>query len=238
MKKLNLKVKIRNEKPTLRSDLIGLIRGKLKIIRFSGVKNGHTYWVAKCNCGNEKVVLGCDFKRGKAGLKCSQCHLEDKRKRATKHGETNSQFYRIWHAMKNRIDNLNYKGFDNYSGRGIVYDPKWKTFIGFKEDMKFKYLYAFYQVFKREKSLSLERINVNGNYCFDNCIFIPMKLQNKNQQKNKWFKAISPEGEVFYSKNQRKFAREHSLSQGHIGACLRKEEIHHKLWRFVRIKQV
>ena len=64
----------------LRLDLIGLRVGQLVVIKYHGCSdNGHTLWIAKCDCGNEKIVLGKDFKRGKNGKKCNNCHLKEKK---------------------------------------------------------------------------------------------------------------------------------------------------------------
>lgn len=99
------------------------------------------------------------------------------------HGESKEKFYHIWSGMKSRCDNQNSIDYKNYGGRGITYNPKWKIYKGFKEDMWFKWIYAKKKFGKKIK-LSLERINVNGNYCFENCIFIPMSEQYKNKQKD------------------------------------------------------
>jgi len=99
----------------------------------------------------------------------------------SKHYETYSQFYHIWSNMKHRCNNKNCKDYKNYGGRGIVYDPKWGDYLNFKEDMYFKYLYATKQL--KVKRPSIERIDVNGNYCFNNCCFIEKRDQNKNTRK-------------------------------------------------------
>lgn len=85
--------------------------------------------------------------------------------------------------------------------------------------MYFKWAYAK-KKYGKDVQLSIERIDVNGNYDFNNCIFIPKNEQQKNQRKNKWFKAISPNGEEFISNNQSEFARQYKLHQGTISLCL------------------
>jgi|SRR5574343_202528 len=99
-------------------------------------------------------------------------------KHKTTHGMSYTRFYKSWKNMKYRCDNPNIPGYENYGGRGITYDPKWKYFENFFKDMYFKYLYAIKQL--KINQPSIERINVNGNYNFENCIFINKPDQNKN----------------------------------------------------------
>ena len=133
--------------------------------------------------------------------------------------------------MKKRCDNQNdFKKWINYGGRGIKYDPDWFFYDNFKRDMYFKYVWSkkYYGI----ENLTLERLDNNKGYNFENCEFIPMKEQMKNRRNNRRFKAISPDGKIYFSKNQTEFAKIFGLSQGHIGACLRNEEKRYKLWTF------
>jgi hypothetical protein len=217
-------------------DLIGLRVERLVIIKFVGTnENGHTLWKAKCDCGKFKIVLGKDFKRGKDGKQCNDCHIEYKRKKATQHGDYNTLFYNSWVNMKKRCDQeKDFIKYINYKGRGIKYNLEWFYYINFKKDMYFKYLWA--KRYYGMDRLTLERRNNNSNYCFENCIFIPMKEQHKNKRNIRKFKAFSPEGKIYISKNVTKFGKRFNLSQGHISACLRKEERQHKGWTFEYIK--
>jgi hypothetical protein len=87
-----------------------------------------------------------------------------------KHGKKHSKIYTTWQNLKIRCDKQKSKSWKNYGGRGITYDNKWKTFLGFYEDMGSSY----------KEGLSIERIDVNGNYCLSNCIWIPKNDQGKN----------------------------------------------------------
>ena len=83
------------------------------------------------------------------------------------HGLSKSRQYYIWRSMKQRVDNPNRKDYAHYGGRGIKYDPTWKTFNGFWEDMAETYA----------DNLTLDRIDPNKDYCKENCRWIPMDEQ-------------------------------------------------------------
>lgn len=148
------------------------------------------------------------------------------------HGMSQTSFYKCWKDLKKRCNNPNVAEFKNYGGRGIIYDPKWEQFINFYNDMYFKFIYAKRKY--RKQKISIERENVNGNYEFNNCIFIPLKEQYNNLTNQSVFKAISPDGTVYFSNNQNGFARQHGLIQAGISHCINKRVIQHKGWKFYK----
>ena len=84
---------------------------------------------------------------------------------------TKSKAYNSWRGMKERCDKSSNKKYKNYGGRGIIYDPKWKTFAGFWKDMKEGY----------SINLTLDRIDSNGNYCKENCRWANWEMQSNNK---------------------------------------------------------
>lgn len=136
------------------------------------------------------------------------------------HGYSYHPLYSSWSHLKNRCDNPKNNSYHNYGGRGIKYSFRWKLIEIFIKDMKFKYVWAKKKF--KTKSLTIERINVNTNYCFDNCIFIPRNRQLENTRKNKWFIAINLQtGEQVREKNIRAFARKHNIDNSAIAKCLK-----------------
>ena len=88
-----------------------------------------------------------------------------------------SREYHSWNSMKNRCNNSNLKEYKNYGGRGITYDERWEDFREFYKDMG-----------KRPEGTTLDRIDVNGNYCKENCRWSTRETQQRNQRihKNKY----------------------------------------------------
>jgi hypothetical protein len=80
--------------------------------------------------------------------------------------------YRIWRDMRRRCNCVSRVGYENYGGRGISYDHKWETFEGFWEDMEGGY----------SDKLTLERIDVNGNYQLSNCKWVEKSEQARNKR--------------------------------------------------------
>jgi hypothetical protein len=158
---------------------------RLLVLRMSLRKgcSGQIYWKCRCNCGNISFV-DTGHLLNNHSKSCGCLQKEKTKEIHYKHGfsfrKGITKFYQCWQRIKQRCDNYKTNNYKYYGDRGITYDSKWKEFLEFKNDMYFKYIYA-----KRiygEKYLSIERMNVNGNYCFDNCIFIPLKDQNKNKR--------------------------------------------------------
>lgn len=89
-----------------------------------------------------------------------------------KHGMYGTRIYRIWSNMKTRCFNKNRDSFYRYGGRGITVCDDWLTFNNF-------YNWAIQNGYK--DNLTLDRINVDGNYEPNNCRFITIQEQQKNR---------------------------------------------------------
>jgi hypothetical protein len=78
--------------------------------------------------------------------------------------------------MKKRCNNPHAKNYARYGGRGITVCSEWEQFEPFR-DWALSVGYA--------EALTLERKDVNGNYCPENCTWIPQKRQARNRTSNK-----------------------------------------------------
>jgi hypothetical protein len=93
-----------------------------------------------------------------------------------KHGLINSRLYRIWAHMKERCHNPMCADYKNYGGRGIMVCNEWEEFTPF-------YKWAMANGYK--DNLTLERIEINGNYEPENCKWIPKAEQANNKRNNR-----------------------------------------------------
>lgn len=148
----------------------------------------------------------------------------------------NSRFYLKWQGLRSRTENPNCEHYDCYGGRGIKSDA-FAAFIDFYDTMFDSYCEAV-KKYGDESVVSIDRIDVNGDYCPENCRWVHISEQKGNMRRNKPFKAVSPSGEVFYEKNQAKFAREHGLCDKQISACLTGRFKTHLKWKFSYINEV
>lgn len=151
-------------------DLVDQVYGRLTVIEEadSHITPGgskKTRWLCKCECGNTKEINQGDLRNGKTqSCGCLQKELSVKRK--TTHGysagTTRDPTYTTWARMKARCNNPNEKGYSNYGGKDITYDPRWETFEGFLEDMD-----------ERPKgNYSIDRVDSNLGYFKDNCRWV------------------------------------------------------------------
>jgi hypothetical protein len=219
-------------------DLTGETFGRLFVLECLGKRNHRTsyFWLCECSCSKKIIEVRGDQLTSDKTRSCG-CFQKDS---VTRHGFWNTnydkgtmKFYKMWQSLKARCTNSNLKCYKNYGGRGITYTPNWEEFEGFKKDMYFKYLYAKKQL--KIKNPSLERKDVNGNYCKENCCFIEREDQMKNLRGIRKFIAISPEGKKTKGKNVNEFCKKHGLNSSHVYECLKGEVNHHKGWKFKKL---
>lgn len=88
-----------------------------------------------------------------------------------RHGMDGTRFYKCWIGIKSRTRCKTDKDYHRYGGRGIEMCAKWNLFENFYKDMFPTY----------KDNLTIDRINVNGNYCKRNCKWSTPHEQNKNK---------------------------------------------------------
>lgn len=160
-------------------DLTGERFGKIVVMgRIKKEGSKKTLFKCICDCGKEKIFQSDDLRRGK--IKSCGCwksqHMKKIGKENTKHGMTNSRLYNIWHGSKERCQNKNSKDYKNYGGRGIRMCHEWEN--------SFQNFYDWAISHGYKENLTIDRINVNGDYCPGNCRWVDIKTQNQNKRKN------------------------------------------------------
>jgi hypothetical protein len=152
-------------------DITGEKFGRLTVIKKSHQdKWGVWHWLCKCDCGNEISPSGTNLRAGKAPS-CGCSKIEKNRECSTKHNLSRSRIYQTHTDMLQRCNNPNKRCYKYYGGRGIKVCKEWETFEGFWE-------WAQHSGYTND--LTIERINVDGNYCPENCTWIPLSQQSIN----------------------------------------------------------
>jgi hypothetical protein len=106
-----------------------------------------------------------------AGFCKDNCRWGKDTRFTVRHGMTFSPTYTSWNGMKNRCLNPKVKDFKYYGGRGISIDPRWMLFENFLADMG-----------ERPEGTTIDRIEVNGNYCKSNCRWAGPDIQGRNRR--------------------------------------------------------
>lgn len=133
------------------------------------------YWLCRCDCGVEGLFRGTRIRSGET--KSCGCLMRESQIKNMTSGRGNAlpmddgslRSYRSWTMMLYRCYEKKCVHYDDYGGRGITVCERWRaSFENFIADMG-----------KREKGMSIGRINNDGNYESSNC-----RWENRTQQAN------------------------------------------------------
>ena len=169
-------------------------------------------------------------------LKCGRIRIIDSRTIKSKNcyhkfcRETNytDTFYNIWAGIIARTKNINDPAYKWYGGKEIT-SSEFTLFVDFYDLMYQSYLDAIKKW--PNETISIDRINVNGNYYKNNCRWIPLSLQAGNTSNSKWIKAIHNKS-IFITKNIACFARILNLNKYDIYYKLNNDSKKLKSWTF------
>lgn len=133
---------------------------------------GRTRQRCKCDCGKIFVTDTQNLVNGD----CQSCGCLKKELLGSAHrthGLSKEAIYAVWCDMRHRCENPNHHGYKYYGGRGISVCEEWH---------KFEVFYAWAISSGYAKGLTIERKDVNDNYCPENCTWITMKEQMRNKR--------------------------------------------------------
>lgn len=160
-------------------DLLGKRSERLTVVALHrvpfGEKDKVIRWECLCDCGNSVFIQTADFTSGHT-RSCGCLKTDTTIERNTTHGLARTPEYVAWQAAKARTTNPNVIQSKDYLGRGIIMEEPWfSSFETFLEDMGPR----------PTPRHSVERVNVNGNYCKENCVWGEPDIQAFNQRKRK-----------------------------------------------------
>lgn len=132
-------------------------------------------WKCKCDCGNITIVRHGDLRNGST-VSCG-CYNYEKESAVKTHGYSRTKLGNVFEGMKQRCNNPKNKNYEKYGGRGIKNCTEWLN------DPKKFFDWAIKNGYK--EGLSIDRIDVNGNYEPDNCRWADNETQCLNQRLRK-----------------------------------------------------
>ena len=154
-------------------DMVGKKFGRLTVVEPIGrTNNGTIVYKCRCECGNthhastnslrQYVIKSCG---------CLNRERFDSKPFKT-HGMAGTRIYKTWQGMLARCNKPTSTSYDRYGGRGIKVCKRWHKFVNFYSDMKEGY----------NDTLTIDRVNPNGNYCKSNCRWATFQEQAENKR--------------------------------------------------------
>ena len=158
-------------------DLTGQVFGRLTVLeRVKLPTSEYVVWLCKCSCGRMTKVRSYHLRKGRiVSCGCYQKEMTSKARRT--HGETKTRLYGIWVGMKRRCYWEGDKCYYIYGSRGITVCDEWKNSFEAFRDWALEHGYS--------EKLTIDRIDVNGNYEPSNCRWVTIKEQNRNKTTTK-----------------------------------------------------
>ena len=169
-------------------DLVGMRFGRLTVEeRVENSIHNAAQFRCKCDCGNYTIQSSNALRTGHT-TSCG-CQRKEKtsawmKKYNTKHGESRSRLYIVWHGVRQRVENPHNDRYKDYGGRGITICEEWTDFETFKKWA----IENGYDENAKYGDCTLDRIDVNGNYEPSNCRWVDLKVQANNKRKKEGVK--------------------------------------------------
>lgn len=157
---------------TKRLNLIGQKFGKLLVIDKQKDIKGHSRWLCKCDCGNEKIAFTVRLRNGQ----CTSCGCllkEQMKTRFKKHGKSSTIEYKFWKYAKKRARDFKLDFNIEISDIEI---PEFCPILGIK-------LIAGIRKCS-DNSPSLDRVNPKRGYIKGNIKIISLRANRLKQDSN------------------------------------------------------
>lgn len=167
------------------AEWLGKRFGRLTIVDFAHAESPYRgwMWVCRCDCGNTRTLIPGDVKQGKT-RSCGCLHDEVCAEKASKFKysvKDHPRLYSIYNGIKKRCYSKNEPRYKDYGARGIEMCNSWlNPTDGFDNFVEWSLSHGY------SEDMSIDRINVDGNYEPTNCRWVSMNEQALNKRDTKW----------------------------------------------------
>lgn len=144
---------------------------RLTAVKFVEKRGNFSYWLFRCDCGNEVVYRKNNVTAKITKTKSCGClNLENTKRTGFNnktHGMSEDKFYYVYKTMRSRCGNPKSHKFYRYGARGIK--CLWKRFEDFRDDM-----YVGYIKHKEQfgDDTTIDRIDNDDSYYKENCRWV------------------------------------------------------------------
>lgn len=155
-------------------NLIGQRFGHLTVIARADLTNrspsekGRAYWICRCDCGTIKEISTKHLRTRRT----TSCGCLVQIGTPPTHGESHTRLYNIWLGMRKRCYFKKHKYYHRYGGRGITVCDEWRDNFASFRNWALSHGYT--------DTLTIDRIDNDGNYCPENCQWL---TQSENTKK-------------------------------------------------------
>lgn len=132
--------------------------------------------VVKCDCGTIREMTLSQFKNPSVHSCGCVGIVKGADSPYFKHGMSRTRIFNIYRGMLNRCYRTNDISYSYYGGRGIKICDEWLGDEGILNFAKWAESSGY------TDELTIDRIDVNGNYCPENCRFVTNEVQAKNKR--------------------------------------------------------
>ena len=145
--------------------------------------NAQQFCVGECECGTVSIFGAWNLIRGNTySCGCESSRVTADRNRT--HGLAGTRLYSIWCSLRARCTYPSVSSYRYYGARGIGVCDEWQAFEPFHD-------WAITNGYSKE--LSIDRINVNGDYEPANCRWATGVEQSNNRRSNARITAFGEE---------------------------------------------
>lgn len=141
------------------------------------VQRDNRYYIFKCDCGATKSIIAYNVERG-ATVSCGHYlkKMSSDGMIHRKHGCRGERLYTIWKSMRERCTNPKQNRYKCYGEKGVTICDEWNDYLAFRN-------WALSNGYRDD--LSIDRIDVSGNYEPSNCRWSTIKEQANNKTNNR-----------------------------------------------------